>query len=354
MLRGLRDEDVRRVIQLAAGIVPPSDLVQTVYAHTEGNPLFVAEVVRLLVQEGELRSDNLERRESWSVRIPEGVREVIGKRLDRLSASSNEALTVAAVIGRQFSARQIAPVLAEVSEERLYELLEEACEARIIEEVPRAASEFQFTHALIHETLLADLSVTRRVRLHAEIAQQLERMYGDRAEEHAAELAHHFANAEAVLGTERLVRYSRMAGEQALATHAHEEALSQFERGLSGKADQPPDAETAELLFGLARARDGVGGPAGQGKEPLLRAFEYFRQAGETERAVEVASYPLFAGWAEWVEGMPEMAQSALALVEPESTAAGRLLCQYGAQLFSQKRDPSSSRTALETSLAIA
>ena len=93
----------------------------------------------------------------------------------------------------------------------------------------------QFSHALIQETLAGELSAARRVRLHAQIGQALEELYGDDAEAHAAELAHHFAEAEAVLGTEKLVRYSLLAGEGALAAYAFEEALAYFEQALAAK-----------------------------------------------------------------------------------------------------------------------
>ena len=74
---------------------------------------------------------------------------------------------------------------------------------------------YQFTHALIQETLTEVLSLTRRVRLHARIAETLEELYGDSSEAHAAELARHFAQAEAVTGSNKLVHYSLLAGERA-------------------------------------------------------------------------------------------------------------------------------------------
>ena len=103
LLRGLDQEDVGRFIGLASGITPPTGMVEAVHRQTEGNPLFVTEVVRLLVQEGELTQEKAGQRDSWSVRIPEGVREVIGRRLDRLSERCNETLTVASVVGREFT-----------------------------------------------------------------------------------------------------------------------------------------------------------------------------------------------------------------------------------------------------------
>ncbi len=99
LLRGLSQQDVGRFIEVAAGVDPPSGLAEAVHTQTEGNPLFVTEVVRLLVQEGELSSESGPR-DSWTVRIPEGVREVIGRRLNRLSQRCNETLTIASVVGR--------------------------------------------------------------------------------------------------------------------------------------------------------------------------------------------------------------------------------------------------------------
>ena len=197
---GVSQQDVGRFIEVAAGVDPPSGLAEAVHTQTEGNPLFVTEVVRLLVQEGELTKETGDR-DSWTVRIPEGVREVIGRRLNRLSQRCNETLTTASVIGREFELRQLSPLAEDMSEDRLLEVLEEALAARVIEELPQAVGRYQFTHALIQETLSEELTLTRKVRLHARIAETLEQLYGNNVEAHAAELAHHFAEAEAVLET---------------------------------------------------------------------------------------------------------------------------------------------------------
>ena len=97
--------------------------------------------------------------------------------------------------------------------------------------------------------------------MHAGIAEALEGLYGAAAGGHAAELAHHFAQAEAVLGTEKLVRYSLLAGERALAAYAYEDALVHFERALAAKElswsgdDSIPDSNTAAILFGMGHAQ---------------------------------------------------------------------------------------------------
>ena len=263
LLRGLSQLDVGRFIEVAAGVDPPSGLTEAVHTQTEGNPLFVTEVVRLLVQEGELSSESATR-DSWTVRIPEGVREVIGRRLNRLSQRCNGTLTIASVIGREFELRQLGPLIEDISEDRLLDVLEEALSARVIEELLQAVGRYQFTHALIQETLSQELTRTRRVRLHARIAEALEKLFGDTAEDHATELAHHFVQAEAVLGTEKLIMYSLLAGEEALSAYAWAEALAHFERGMAAKgllavnAGAPADAEAAALLFGLGRAQAGT------------------------------------------------------------------------------------------------
>ena len=88
-------------------------------------------------------------------------------------------------------------------------------------ELPRAVGRYQFTHALIQETLLEELSLTRRVRLHARIAEALEKLYEGKESARSAELAHHFVQAQEVLGTEKMLKYSVMAGERALASYAY-------------------------------------------------------------------------------------------------------------------------------------
>ena len=92
-------------------------------------------------------------------------------------------------------------------------MLEEALAARVIEELTGAVDRYHFTHALIQDTLADELSATRRVRLHGRIGEALERLYGEAADQHAAELAHHFGQAQTLLGPDKFVQYSRVAGE---------------------------------------------------------------------------------------------------------------------------------------------
>jgi tetratricopeptide (TPR) repeat protein len=358
LLRGLNQQDVGRFIEVAAGVDPPPGLAEAVYTQTEGNPLFVTEVVRLLVQEGELNQETGPRN-SWTVRIPEGVREVIGRRLNRLSQRCNESLTIASVIGREFELTQLAPLVEDASEERLLDVLEEALAARVIEELPQAVGRYQFTHALIQDTLTEELTLTRRVRLHARIAETLEELYGDNVETHAAELAHHFAQAGSLLGSEKVVHYSLAAGERALATYAWEEALVHFHQGLEAKGDLPADPENAALLFGLARAHAGTSerhqATSGQGEVfgNLLRAFEHYAEIGDVAHAVQVATFPLppLSGVR---GGSSKLLTRALTLVPPDSRQAGQLHALYGRVVALEEGNYSDAEAAFNRALIIA
>ena len=194
-----------------------------------------------MAQEGTLTADSVS-----DIAVPDGVREALGRRLDRISEEANELLQVAAVVGREF-AYDTLTLLGERDEDELLRLIEEALEARVIEEMDQPGR-YRFTHALMQETLLDELSTTRRVRLHGQVGEALERRWGARADERASRLAQHFV--EAAMLTPRhaakAVHYSKLAAQQAEAQFAWDEA--------------------AQALRGLPDARQRGGGPARRGR----------------------------------------------------------------------------------------
>jgi predicted ATPase len=123
----------------------------------------------------------------------------------------------------------------------------------LVEELPWSASAYQFSHALVQETLASELSAARRVRLHARIGEALEELYGSNAETHAAELAYHFVQAEPVLGAEKVVKYSLSAGDRATEVYAWEEAIGHYEVTLKLLEETEGDrSQQAEVLAKLA------------------------------------------------------------------------------------------------------
>ncbi|MFQ6026168.1 MAG: helix-turn-helix transcriptional regulator [Dehalococcoidia bacterium] len=360
LLRGLGQEDTARLFETATDLAPPPGLVQTVHTQTDGNPLFVTEIVRLQAQEGELISQNPADGDSWRIRIPEGVREAIGRRLNRLSQYCNETLTLASVLGREFTLDQLQLLIEDRSEDRLLDVLEEALQAQVIEELPRAVGRYQFTHALIQETLAEELSLNRKVRLHASIAEALEILYGSEVGSHASELAHHFSQAEAVLGSEKLVKYSLLAGDHALGAYAYEEALSHFQRGLQAKGTPPDgtepvrDGEEAALLFGLGRAQmTGMRQEIPGAINNLTRAFDYYAKVGDVDQAVAVAETPLPNAGGLMV-GAAQLTARALELVPSDSRAAGRLLANSVRAVGIQEGDYERSQEMFQQAVTIA
>jgi predicted ATPase len=198
-LRGLAEEEVAQFLEVSSGFRPPLGLVRAVRAQTEGNPLFMTQVVQLMAQEGDIKSEVATGRQRWDIRIPAGVYDAIGRRLDKLSEGCNRVLTVASVIGREFELRLVERLDSNTSSnsgqslasEELLEAVEEALAARVIEELPQSVGRYQFSHVLIQNTLAQRLSTVRRARLHQRIAETLEEQYGSEVESHAPELAYH-------------------------------------------------------------------------------------------------------------------------------------------------------------------
>lgn len=350
-LRGLSETEVAQLIEASIDDPSSTGLARSVHERTEGNPLFVTEIVRLLVDHSGVPEAEPSAVDGGAVRVPEGVRVVIGRRLDGLSPECCEVLQLAALVGREFDLGQLGALRDEAPDE-LGDVLEEALDAHVLEEVPEAPDRFRFTHRLVQETLITELSTTKRVRAHARIAHALEAYYGGAADARAAELVRHFAEAETVLGPAGLVRYSRSAGEQALVAHAYDEARDHFQRALDAKEGRPMDDETALLLFGLARSelavreRYDLEEPLGH----LRRAFSHFAEAGDRRTAVEIASYPI-----PYVYGSPdaaELAARALTMVPAASREAGYLLSSLG--WFTGMADRAAAAHAFERSTTIA
>ena len=217
-LGGLDEPDVSSYIYMTTGIEADLATVAEIHAQTEGNALFVEEVTRLLVAE-----DALDDGGAADVGIPAGVREVIGRRLRRLSEQCRQALTIASVLGREFAIITLGQMI-ECEPPATLELLDEALEARVVGEVPGAPGRLRFSHALVRETLYDGLTPARRLRLHAQAGEAMEVLHSDNEEPHLAELAHHFVEAAAAGNAARAVEFARRAGDRAAALLAHEEA----------------------------------------------------------------------------------------------------------------------------------
>src|SRR5207245_2362432 len=165
-LRGLTVDEVQRMMSIVRGQEVPWSRAEAIHRQTEGNPLFVQEVLRYLVEEGiVVREDGRYLLADTDAGIPEGLRDVVGKRLSRLSEKTNQALSIAAVIGREFRLDVLQRV-AGLPEEELYAALEEANERAVVEQRQTlGAVGFRFTHAFFRQTLYEEIFIPRRIRL---------------------------------------------------------------------------------------------------------------------------------------------------------------------------------------------
>jgi class 3 adenylate cyclase/tetratricopeptide (TPR) repeat protein len=208
------------------------DFTSALYRETEGNPFFIEEVVKALVEQGQIyrEGDRWERNELHELTIPQSVKEAIGRRLSRLGESTVDALRIAAALGKIFPFRELAAVAA-TTEDALLDALDEASAAQLIRPHTAGSTEpalagedrFAFTHDKIREVLYEELNPIRRRRLHLRIGETLEKLYGaDAADDHAQDLAHHFMHAAEL---SKSLDYARRAAHDAERVFAHDEAL---------------------------------------------------------------------------------------------------------------------------------
>jgi DNA-binding CsgD family transcriptional regulator/tetratricopeptide (TPR) repeat protein len=353
VLRGISEQDAARLIQYETAAIPPPAAVAIIHGLTGGNLFFLTEVVKLLAERGDLgqAANSI----AQGTQIPLGVREAVGQRLNRRSEHCNRMLTTASVIGREFSLELIARLIDDVSDDRLLEILEEALATGMIEASPESADHYQFTHALVRNTLVNEVSAARRIRLHARIADALEIVYGGNSPEIVTTLAYHLAEAMTMVDPDKLVRFSLLAGVQALDAYAPEEAMVYLERGLAAKQGQPLDADMAVLLTRLAQAQIAVS--SGQGRQEALNtlslAFNSLVQLGDFHGAVKVAEMALPTGVG-ILEGAGELIYRALQLVAPDSLEAGRLQVRNGWDLGRSKGDYQGALDAFNQALFVA
>ena len=178
------------------------ELAAAVHAETEGNPFFVGELFRHLAESGALVNENGVWRLAVSVSemsIPDGIREVVGRRLSRLSEATNTVLSWASVVGRELRLDVLAAVAG--GQDEVLDAIDEAVDARLVDEV--GAGRWRFSHALVRATLLAELRTTRKVRMHLAVGEAYEVL----APEDLAALAQHFSEAAPLGAGEKAVEY---------------------------------------------------------------------------------------------------------------------------------------------------
>ncbi|MGA8545923.1 MAG: BTAD domain-containing putative transcriptional regulator [Mycobacterium sp.] len=296
-LSGLDEDDVTEYVTEAG--YDDEELARALASVTGGNPFFLIEALRHVDESGGIWDPST---------LPQGVRETVSRRLSRLSAETNKALAAAAVVGSRFDVDLVEGVV----EQDLVDAFDEACKAGIIIEEP--GGRYRFNHAIVRQSLLAELASVRRMRLHQRIAATLETQAGA-DDELLAELAYHYFECAWAGNAAKAVEYCRRAADQAMARLGYEGAAELYDRALHALEEldeELPDRDdqAAELL--IARC------------EALLAAGDVTSAAGAVSQlqAATVDSARLTA-WATCFDGQLSMLIHPERLDEAETALAG-------------------------------
>ena len=291
-LGAVKAEALLRV--LVGGSDELAELRRHLISRAQGNPFFLEESVRTLVESGTLvgvpGAYGLDK-PLTSIQIPGTVQSIIAARIDRLPSELKRLLQEASVVGRDVPFALLAAI-AEMSDRELRQGLAQLQDAQFLVET-RIYPELEhtFTHALTHDVAYASLLHERRRALHTAMVDGIERLYPDRLGEHVEVLAYHAYRGE---DWARAVRYDRQAGAKALARSAHPEAVTSFERALSALARLPETRDTLEQGIDVRFSLRNSLWPLGE----LQRLHEHLNQAetmaealGDQRRLGQVSAY---------------------------------------------------------------
>jgi pimeloyl-ACP methyl ester carboxylesterase/tetratricopeptide (TPR) repeat protein len=330
LLRGLSLDEVRELVGQEA---LPEELARALQRETEGNPFFLTEVLKHLAEEGRIGwKDGSFTPGASSIAglgIPEGVRDVIDRRLARLAEPTGRMLRLAAAIGPDFR-WDLLVAASDQDEDALLDALDEAIAAQIVR--PQSTGRegaYQFVHALIRHTLYETQSGPRQARLHRQIGEALERLHGSALESRLDELAHHYCRASGADAAAKAIGYTISAGDHAAAVLAYEEAVAHYGRALellSGR--EPPAAGIAPAAEVHARraaalAQIGMWEEARQEFEAALAGTPSERRERRAELLVDQA---MVCFWSQDVPALRRHASEALEIAESlglEDLAAG-------------------------------
>ncbi len=287
-LTGL-DESEMYELAHGFGIKRPShQLIATLRETTQGNPLFIQEIIHHLQQQGSLQEHGgytVTASSSADLRLPAHVTDALVTHIKSLSQACQHVMTVAALLGERFSIDLLSAV-CDLAEDDLLDLLEEALDQRLLLNEGQA---FQFAHHLIRHALYHQLSVVRRQRLHRRVVAVLEQRYVDDLDTHVMEIAHHIARSDFAANFDQVARYARQAGNQAFALSAWGEAARYYELILAANETnlQLCAWDCAELHYyaGLSRYQDMDVGPC---RAHYEKAIDFYRSADDTRGLARV------------------------------------------------------------------
>ncbi len=303
LLEPLGQREAEELLSLLLGVrdgmtLEPTlrQLWQQILEKTQGNPLFMEEIVRALFEEEVLVRDTFGRAVFATplgaalglpppeLHIPPTVQAVLAARIDRLSPNAKELLQTVAVIGKEFPLTLVLRV-SDLPEADVHRLLAHLQSTEFIYQQPATAGmEYSFTHTLTQEVAYQSLLLERRHALHERTAQAIEAAFSEQMAEHYGELAHHYGQSGS---TWKAIDYLQLAGEQAVQRSANAEAIEHLTSALALLKEVPstPDVSRRELTLRLALGVPLIvtrGIAASEVGAMYERALTLAQQSGET------------------------------------------------------------------------
>ncbi|MBI3739926.1 MAG: AAA family ATPase [Chloroflexi bacterium] len=282
MLEPLRVEQTDTLLSNLLGMKDlPKKVRDLVAEKAEGNPFFVEELIRSLVETKQLIRENSHWRvtsEDAKVSLPDTLRGVLSARIDRLPDATRHVLQTASVIGRSFDLCVLEKLITANELESHIQSLQEAGL------VQRGGDEYLFRHVLIQDAAYDSILLKKRAELHRKIGETLEELHANRMDEFAPLLAHHFYAAQ----DERSLKYDLLAGEKAARLYANAEAATHFSRALEVARRSNLETEQIFQLFSKLGGALELSGRYEQALENYDAMREFGRQHGD--RSIEMAA----------------------------------------------------------------
>ena len=286
-VKSLRQEDTVKLIEQIFGEKQAStEFTDLINKTTGGNPFFVEEILRSLVEDGTIfrTEKGWDRKPIQDIVVPESVKSTLRSRLSKLEPDTLGMLVRAAVIGPEFDFEVLLEVSQE-TEDQLVQRLEAVISQGLVVEVPREKSKFRFSDNRIREMLLDELIQIKRARYHLKIAEAMEKLYSKKLDEHAEAIANHFSEGGDI---ERCVKYSVIAGDLNKSIYAYEPAIRDYRRAVELlDLEGEKEGEKAALLekLGACYAFTGQLHESMQSYERALEIFEKSRDNKACARA---------------------------------------------------------------------
>ncbi|MCH8910529.1 MAG: hypothetical protein IH867_07295 [Chloroflexi bacterium] len=329
---GLGSTAVKGMLNQIAGKGAENLTGEEITERTNGNPFFVREIAMSLATGESVRAVQ-------NPAIPEGIREAVGRRLSDLDARSLEILRVGAVVGRTFDATILSEILADTNAGQVAELCESLAERGLLTERINRPFRYSFAHSLIQETVASEISTSRKMRVHATIAEYLEAKYGTKNSSRFSQIANHYLESEPLGGPDKALEFALKASEHAFENEAYDSAIRTADRGIE-IAKESRHSSLGDLL--MVRARSGEIMTSERYSNQLrwdwvVETFNHYADVGDVDKVINIA---LISGAIGGVTGTEPVLQRALEMIDDDDARRPWLALRHGISVDNDLGDP--------------